>query len=49
VLPAVFDAAEALQPGAPPVHVQGNLVGGKTLILERGSVAQGLTEAAQVF
>ncbi len=31
VLPAVFDAEEALQPGAPPVHPQGNLVGGKTL------------------
>lgn len=49
VLPAVFDAEEALQPGAPQVHPQGNLVGGKTLMLERGSVAQGFAEAAQVF
>src|SRR5215475_5239249 len=33
VLPAVFDADEALQSGAPLVHAQGNLVGGKTLAL----------------
>jgi len=49
VLPAVFDAEEALQPGAPQVHPQGNLVGGRTLQLERGSVAQGFAEAARVF
>lgn len=49
VLPAVFDAEEALRPGAPQVHPEGNLVGGKTLVLERGSVAQGFAEAAQVF
>jgi CO/xanthine dehydrogenase Mo-binding subunit len=49
VLPAVFDAAEALQPGAPQVHAQGNLVGNRTLMLERGSVAQGFAEASQVF
>jgi len=49
VLPAVFDAEEALRPGAPQVHPEGNLVGGKTLVLERGSVAQGFAEAARVF
>src|SRR5262245_30750576 len=49
VLPAVFDAEEALQPGAPQVHPQGNLVGGTTLVLERGSVAQGFAEAGRVF
>src|SRR5215813_204916 len=49
VLPAVFDAEEALQPGAPLVHAHGNLVGGRTLALERGSVAQGFAEAARVF
>jgi CO/xanthine dehydrogenase Mo-binding subunit len=49
VLPAVFDAEEALQPGAPLVHATGNLVGGKTLMLERGSVAQGFAQAARVF
>ena len=49
VLPTVFDAEEALQSGAPPVHPQGNLVGGKTLVVERGSVAHGLAEASRVF
>ena len=49
VLPAVFEAEEALRPGAPLVHAEGNLVGGKTLVLERGSVAQGFAEAARVF
>jgi CO/xanthine dehydrogenase Mo-binding subunit len=49
VLPAVFEAEEALGSGAPLVHAEGNLVGGKTLMLERGSVAQGLAEASRVF
>ena len=49
VLAAVFDAEEALQPGAPLVHSQGNLVGDKTLVVERGSVAQGFAAAARVF
>jgi xanthine dehydrogenase molybdenum-binding subunit len=49
VLPAVFEAEEALQPGVPLVHAQGNLVGGKTLVVERGSVVRGLAEASQVF
>ncbi|HEX9869291.1 MAG TPA: molybdopterin cofactor-binding domain-containing protein, partial [Candidatus Tectomicrobia bacterium] len=49
VLPAVFEAEEALRPGAPLVHPQGNLVGGKPLALERGSVAQGFAEAARLF
>jgi xanthine dehydrogenase molybdenum-binding subunit len=49
VLPAVFDAEEALRPGAPLVHASGNLVGGRTLRVERGNVAQGLAEAARVF
>ena len=42
VLPAVFDAEEALRPGAPSVHPQGNLVGGKTLVVERGAWRRGL-------
>jgi xanthine dehydrogenase molybdenum-binding subunit len=49
VLPPVFDADEALQPGAPLVHAQGNLVGGRTLALERGSVSEGFAAAARVF
>ncbi len=49
VLPAVFDAEEALRPDAPTVHPQGNLVGGKALVVERGSVAQSFPEADRVF
>src|SRR5919197_837961 len=49
VLPAVFDAEEALRPGAPSVHAQGNLVGGKALVVERGNAAEALTRAARVF
>lgn len=49
VLAAVFEPEEALQPGAPIVHPQGNLVGGKELIVERGNVARGMAEAARIF
>jgi len=49
VLPAVFDAEEALRPDAPTVHPPGNLVGGKALVVERGNVAQSFPEAARVF
>jgi CO/xanthine dehydrogenase Mo-binding subunit len=51
VLPFVFDAAEALAPGAPILHehAPGNLVGGDALVVERGDVATGLAGAAQRF
>src|SRR6266571_1680032 len=49
VLPAVFDAEEALRPDAPAVHPQGNLVGGRALVLERGNVAEGFNAAERVF
>ena len=49
VLPAVFEAAEALRPGAPQVHTPGNIVGGKAVVVERGSVTQGFAEAGHVF
>jgi CO/xanthine dehydrogenase Mo-binding subunit len=49
VLPAVFDAEAALRPEAPLVHPAGNLVEGKTLVVERGNIAQGFAEAARVF
>src|SRR6266446_3558414 len=48
VLPAVFDAEAALRPDAPTVHPQGNLVGGKALVVERGSVDQSFPEAARL-
>ena len=44
VLPAVFDAEEALRPDAPVCTPQGNLVGGKALVVERGSVAEAFTQ-----
>jgi CO/xanthine dehydrogenase Mo-binding subunit len=51
VLPPVFDAAEALAPGAPVLHehAPGNLVGGSALMVERGDVAAGMAGAAQRF
>jgi xanthine dehydrogenase molybdenum-binding subunit len=51
VLPAVFDAGDALQPGAPQLHshAEGNLVGGAALVVERGDVAAGLANAARRF
>ena len=48
MLPAVFDAEEALRPDAPSVHAQGNLIGGRAVV-ERGNVAEALTRAARVF
>jgi len=49
VLPAVFDAEEALAPDAPQLHEGGNLVGGRPLVVERGSVEEGMQGAARVF
>ncbi len=44
-LPFVLDAEEALRPGAPKVHREGNLVNGKPRLYERGNVQQGFSEA----
>lgn len=44
-LPFVTDPREAIEPGAPPVHSGGNLVGGEPIILERGNVDEGFSEA----
>ena len=44
-LPFVVDPEEALQPGAPQLYPDGNLATGRPLVLERGDVAQGFTEA----
>jgi CO/xanthine dehydrogenase Mo-binding subunit len=51
LMPPVFDAAEALAPGAPVLHehAPGNLVGGSALVVERGDVASGLASAARRF
>ncbi|MBM3942396.1 MAG: xanthine dehydrogenase family protein molybdopterin-binding subunit [SAR202 cluster bacterium] len=45
VLPFVLDPDEAMKPGAVALHSGGNLVGGKPLSLERGSVEQGFAQA----
>lgn len=44
-LPFVLDPEEALQKNAPRVHPEGNLVGGKPEVYERGEVARGFEEA----
>jgi CO/xanthine dehydrogenase Mo-binding subunit len=49
LLTPVFDAGEALSPGAPSLHPTGNLVGGAALVVERGNVAGALSGAAQRF
>ncbi|MFQ5860800.1 MAG: xanthine dehydrogenase family protein molybdopterin-binding subunit, partial [Dehalococcoidia bacterium] len=49
VLPFVLDPEEALQPDAPRVHAEGNLVDGKPMVLERGSVEEGFAQADLVI
>ena len=41
----VTDPRAAIEPGAPPVHAGGNLVGGEPIVLERGNVEEGFAEA----
>ncbi len=48
-LPFVIDPEEALKPAAPKVHPAGNLVGGKPVVLNRGSVEKGFQEADLVY
>ncbi|MEE9147356.1 MAG: molybdopterin cofactor-binding domain-containing protein, partial [Candidatus Tectomicrobia bacterium] len=49
VLPAVFEATEALRPEAPSVHPAGNLVEGERMVAARGDVAQGFAEAEHIY
>jgi CO/xanthine dehydrogenase Mo-binding subunit len=49
VRPAVFEAEAALQPEATTIHPQGNLVGGKALVVSRGDVTEGFTAAKRIF
>ena len=49
VLPFVTDAEDALRPGAPRIHPEGNLYGGEPITLERGSVEEGFKEADLVL
>ncbi|MCX8116981.1 MAG: xanthine dehydrogenase family protein molybdopterin-binding subunit [Desulfobacterota bacterium] len=47
-LPFVLDPEEALKPGAPKIHPNGNLFRGEPEIYERGDVEKGLKEASIV-
>ena len=47
-LPFVTDVEEAMKPGAPRLWPDGNLVGNKPTIYERGMVAKGFAEADAV-
>ena len=49
VLPFVLDPEEAMKPGAPKIHPQGNIIGGKPLLLERGDIEKGFKEADLVY
>jgi CO/xanthine dehydrogenase Mo-binding subunit len=48
ILPFVSDQRTALEPNAPKVHEQGNIVG-KPEVYERGNVSQGFSEADVVL
>ena len=49
VLPFVLDPEEALQPNAPKLFPEGNLIGGKPTVVSRGDVDKGFAEAALVY
>jgi CO/xanthine dehydrogenase Mo-binding subunit len=44
-LPFVLDAEEAMKKGAPQLYPEGNLIGGKPMVVSRGDVAKGFAEA----
>lgn len=48
-LPFVLDPEEALKPGAPKIHPQGNIARGKPVILERGNIEKGFQEADLIY
>ncbi len=48
-LPFVLDPEEALKPGAPKIHPQGNLFGGNPVVLERGDIEKGFQEADLIY
>lgn len=45
VLPFVLDPEEALQPCAPKLHPDGNLLGGQPELYQRGDIEQGFAQA----
>jgi CO/xanthine dehydrogenase Mo-binding subunit len=49
VFPFVLDPEEAMKPGAPKIHPEGNIIGGRPLLLERGNIEKGLSETDVVY
>ncbi len=49
VLPFVLDPEEAMKSGAPRVHPEGNIIGGKPFILVRGDIEKAFAEADLVY
>ncbi len=49
VLPFVLDPEEAMKPGAPKIHPQGNIIDGKPFLLRRGDIANGFKEADIIY
>jgi CO/xanthine dehydrogenase Mo-binding subunit len=49
VLPFVLDPEKAMKADAPKIHPNGNIIGGKPLLLERGDIEKGLKEADLIF
>lgn len=45
LMPFVIDPEEALQPDAPKIHPDGNLLGGQPEVYQRGDLAQGFAQA----
>jgi len=49
ILPFVTSMADAISPGAPKIHKDGNLVNGKPITLERGNVEEGFDQSDRIF
>ena len=48
-LPFVLDPEQAMKADAPKIHPQGNIIGGKPLLLVRGDIEKGFKEADLVL
>ncbi|MDI7259875.1 MAG: xanthine dehydrogenase family protein molybdopterin-binding subunit [Thermodesulfobacteriota bacterium] len=48
-LPFVLDPQQAMKPEAPKIHPQGNIIGGKPLLFQRGDIEKGFQESDLVY
>ncbi|HUJ89289.1 MAG TPA: molybdopterin cofactor-binding domain-containing protein, partial [Syntrophorhabdales bacterium] len=48
-LPFVLDPEEALKPDAPKLYPEGNVIGGKPVVVSRGDVEKGFAEADLIY